>query len=154
MKKRIGFLFAAFLAVFSLAACGPGELPELQLVYSGNPASLVKTDISIGTGAEAVSGKAARVSYAGWLYNDKAIDYKGTQFDAGAFHYVVGSTGIIPGFDQGVTGMKVGGKRSVLIPSSLGYGANGNPPNIPPNAGLVFELQLLEVCDTLEACKD
>ena len=157
MKKRLGFLFAAFLAVFSLAACGPGELPELQLVYSGNPLSLVKTDTSIGTGAEAVSGKAARIKYAGWLYNDKASDFKGTQFDAGAFHYTVGNVGpggVIVGFDEGVTGMKVGGKRTVLIPSSMGYGANGNPPSIPPNAGLVFELELLEVCDTLDACKD
>lgn len=154
MKKRLALLFAAFLAVFSLAACGPGELPELQLVYSGNPSSLVKTDQSIGSGAEAVSGKYARVSYSGWLYNDKATDFKGTQFDSGTFSYKVGSSGVIPGFDQGVTGMKVGGKRTVLIPSSLGYGSAGNPPSIPPNAGLVFEIMLLEVCDTQDACKD
>lgn len=145
MKKRFALLFASFLALVSLAACGPGEMAPLNLVYSGNPSALVKTDISVGTGSEAVAGKTAKVSYQGWLYNDKASDFKGSQFDAGTFEFVLGSGTVIQGFDQGVTGMKVGGKRTILIPSSLGYGSNGSPPAIPPNAGLVFEVELLQI---------
>ncbi|TFW29402.1 FKBP-type peptidyl-prolyl cis-trans isomerase [Massilia arenosa] len=148
------FLAAAFVAALSLAGCGggggdSGGSSNPSLIYSGNPTALKTTDITVGTGAEAVNGKTVEVKYTGWLYNDKATDLKGTQFDtgtiAGANAFVVGNNSLIKGFDQGLVGMKVGGKRTILIPSSLGYGAAGRAPSIPGNAGLVFEVELTSV---------
>ena len=138
-------------AVFiSLTACGSGSeaVTGPNLTFSGNPAALTKTDTTAGTGTEAVSGKWARVKYTGWLYNEPSADKKGTQFDTGTFSFKLGANSVIPGFEQGVTGMKVGGKRTVLIPSNLGYGSGGACVMIPPNAGLVFDIELLQVIDT------
>lgn len=150
MKTKFPLLVAAFVALTSLAACGGSEssAPPVVLTYAGNPTALTKTDTTVGTGAEAVAGKWVKVRYTGWLYNDPATNKKGTQFDTGSFPFKLGAGSVIPGFDQGVTGMKVGGKRTIIIPSSLGYGATGNGPSIPPNAGLVFEVELLQVSDT------
>ena len=136
-------LIAAFVAVLGLSACGGGSDSSPATVLP-NPAALTKTDTVLGTGAEAVAGKTAVVTYAGYLYTDTG-DHKGAKFDSGTgFSFLIGSTGVIKGFDQGVTGMKVGGKRTVLIPSSLGYGSSGNN-SIPPNAGLVFDIELTAV---------
>ncbi|HEY1043821.1 MAG TPA: FKBP-type peptidyl-prolyl cis-trans isomerase [Telluria sp.] len=151
MKTKFPLLVAAFVALTSLAACGGGtdsSAPPVVLTYAGNPANLVKTDNTVGTGTEAVAGKWVKVTYTGYLYNEPAADKKGTQFDSGTFPFKLGAGSVIPGFDQGVTGMKVGGKRTIMIPSSLGYGASGNGPKIPPNAGLVFDVELLQVSDT------
>jgi FKBP-type peptidyl-prolyl cis-trans isomerase FkpA len=148
-------LAAAFAAILSLSACGGGggDSSGIPAVVN-NPAALTKTDISIGTGAEAVSGARVQVNYTGWLYSAAAADFKGTRFDASQpgkpFTFVVGATNtsesVIPGFSQGVQGMKVGGKRTILIPSSLAYGAAGVPGAIPGNTGLVFEVELVKVC--------
>ncbi|HEU4852339.1 MAG TPA: FKBP-type peptidyl-prolyl cis-trans isomerase [Telluria sp.] len=150
MKIKFPLIIATIVAVATLTACGAGDGagPAPNLVYAGNPASLVKTDTTPGTGAEAVSGKWVKVTYSGYLYNEPASDKKGTKFDAGTFPFKLGSGSVIPGFDQGVTGMKVGGKRTIMIPSNLGYGAGGSGYSIPPNAGLVFEVELLQVSDT------
>lgn len=137
-------LLAASLAL-SLSACGGGDDDTGSNVVVANPASFTKTDTTVGTGAEATSGKTATVTYTGWLYSATAADHKGTRFDGGTLSYTVGSTNYIKGFDQGVTGMKVGGKRTVLVPSDLGYGSAGSRPVIPPNAGLVFDLELTAV---------
>jgi FKBP-type peptidyl-prolyl cis-trans isomerase FkpA len=149
-------LAAAFAAILSLSACGGGggDSGGGTTPVVNNPAALTKTDISIGTGAEAVNGARVQVSYTGWLYNAAAADFKGTKFDASLpgkpFTFVIGAVGTnesaIPGFGQGVLGMKVGGKRTILIPSSLGYGAGGVPGAIPGNTGLVFEVELVKVC--------
>jgi FKBP-type peptidyl-prolyl cis-trans isomerase FkpA len=149
-------LAAVFAALLSLSACGGGggDSGGGTTPVVNNPAALTKTDISIGTGAEAVSGARVQVNYTGWLYSAAAADFKGTKFDASLpgkpFTFVVGATGtsesVIPGFSQGVQGMKVGGKRTILIPSSLGYGAAGVPGAIPGNTGLVFEVELVKVC--------
>jgi FKBP-type peptidyl-prolyl cis-trans isomerase FkpA len=136
-------LLAASLAL-SLSACGGGDDDTPSAVVA-NPTALTKTDVTVGTGAEATSGKSATVTYTGWLYSATATDHKGTQFDAGTLSYVVGSTQLIAGFDQGVQGMKVGGKRTVLVPSNLGYGSTGSGTKIPPNAGLVFEVTLTAI---------
>jgi FKBP-type peptidyl-prolyl cis-trans isomerase FkpA len=101
-----------------------------------------QTDLTVGTGAEAAPGTRATVQYAGWLYSDKAADHKGAQFDANQLTFVVGAGTLIKGFETGVTGMKVGGTRRVIIPPSLAYGANGNGGTIPPNAALVFDILL------------
>jgi FKBP-type peptidyl-prolyl cis-trans isomerase FkpA len=98
----------------------------------------------LGTGLDATNGKVVTVSYTGWLYSATASDNKGSQFDTGSFSFTLGAGQVISGFDQGVLGMKVGGKRTLLIPSSMGYGASGSG-SIPPNAGLVFEVTLTAV---------
>ena len=145
-------LAAACAAILSLSACGGGDSGGTSVV--NNPAALTKTDISIGTGTEAANGARVQVNYTGWLYSAAAADFKGSKFDASQpgkpFTFVIGAVGtkesVIPGFGQGVLGMKVGGKRTVLIPSSLAYGAGGVPGAIPGNNGLVFEVELVKVC--------
>ena len=105
-----------------------------------------QTDLTVGTGAEATAGKTASVQYNVWLYSETGVDKKGTQLPPGQFAYVVGSTSIIKGFDMGVTGMKVGGIRRIVVPPSLAYGATGSTDGtIKPNAALVFEISLANV---------
>jgi FKBP-type peptidyl-prolyl cis-trans isomerase FkpA len=102
-----------------------------------------QTDLTVGTGAEAAVGTTATVQYGGWLYSDTAVDHKGQQFDANTLSFIVGGGTIIKGFDMGVTGMKVGGSRRIIMPPSLAYGATGNSSGtIPPNAALVFDVLL------------
>jgi FKBP-type peptidyl-prolyl cis-trans isomerase FkpA len=137
-------LAAAFAALLSLTACGGGGDSGGNTVVVANPAALTKTDTVVGTGAEAVNGKNVTVTYTGWLYSTTAAGNKGAQFDSGSFSFLLGAGKVIAGFDQGVLGMKVGGKRTLLIPSNLAYGASGQG-SIPPNAGLVFEVTLTAV---------
>jgi len=135
-------LLAASLAL-SLTACGGGGDSGSSVVVA-NPAAFTKTDTVIGTGADAVTGSTVTVTYTGWLYSATAADHKGTQFDTGNYTFTIGTKAVVDGFDQGVLGMKVGGKRTVLIPSSMGYGSSGQG-SIPPNAGLVFDIALTKV---------
>jgi FKBP-type peptidyl-prolyl cis-trans isomerase FkpA len=141
-------LIAAFVAVLGLSACGGsgsgGGGDASSSVTVANPAAFTKTDTVLGTGLEASAGKSVSVTYTGWLYSTTASGNKGAQFDAGTFSFTLGAGSVIAGFDQGVLGMKVGGKRTLLIPSSMGYGASGSG-SIPPNAGLVFEVTLNSV---------
>lgn len=145
LKPSVAATVAIFAAILSLAGCGgggSGSSPSTTAV--ANPAQFTATDVVLGTGTEAATNKTATVSYTGWLYSDTAADHKGTQFDSGSFSFVLGQGQVIPGFDQGVLGMKVGGRRTLLIPSSMGYGATGSG-SIPPNAGLVFDVTLTAV---------
>lgn len=107
------------------------------------------TDLRVGTGTEATNGKTVRVYYTGWVYSANATDNKGSQFDASisgpGFTFTVGAGQVIKGWDQGIPGMKVGGKRRIVIPPSLAYGSTGAGSTIPPNAHLVFEVELLSV---------
>ncbi|HEX9172890.1 MAG TPA: FKBP-type peptidyl-prolyl cis-trans isomerase [Telluria sp.] len=139
-------LIAAFVAVLSLTACGGGGGSSSSPAAVESPAQLSKIDSVVGTGAEAVAGKTATVTYSGYLYSSTAAGNKGAKFDAGSFAFRLGLTppAVVAGFEQGVTGMKVGGKRTILIPSSLGYGPAGYG-SIPPNAGLVFDVELTQV---------
>jgi FKBP-type peptidyl-prolyl cis-trans isomerase FkpA len=113
-----------------------------------NFAPFSQTDLRMGTGADAVSGRALTVHYTGWFYNESRPDNKGPQFDSSAggdpFTFTLGVGQVIAGWDQGASGMRVGGLRRLVIPPSLAYGASRNGP-IPPNATLVFELELLAV---------
>ena len=139
-------LIAAFVAALSLTACGGGG-SDSSAPVAASPAALVKTDTVVGTGAEAAANSTVSVRYTGWLYDDKVSGFNGRQFDSSNGAAIEFSLlQVVPGFAQGVTGMKVGGKRTVLIPGSLGYGANGNASaGIPPNAGLVFDVELVAV---------
>lgn len=107
-------------------------------------------DHSQGDGDEAVDGKSVVVHYTGWLYDDAAEDNKGNKFDSSLdrndpFSFILGAGQVIRGWDQGFSGMKVGGKRTLIIPPDMGYGASGAGNVIPPNATLVFDVELLEV---------
>ncbi len=107
------------------------------------PSGLEYEDLQEGTGAEAVLGREVSVHYTGWLTN-------GTKFDSSkdrnqAFNFPLGMGRVIKGWDEGVQGMKVGGKRKLTIPAALGYGSRGAGGAIPPNATLVFEVELLSV---------
>ena len=106
-------------------------------------------DLIEGTGPMATSGKTATVQYTGWLHADGAPDNKGKQFDSsvgrGPFSFRLGGGQVIRGWDQGVQGMKVGGKRRLVLPPEFGYGARGAGGVIPPNATLLFEVELIDV---------
>jgi FKBP-type peptidyl-prolyl cis-trans isomerase FkpA len=115
-----------------------------------NITSLQITDGKVGTGAAATSGREVIVHYTGWLYDPKAADKHGKKFDSShdygePFSFTLGAGRVIRGWDQGVAGMKVGGTRTLVIPSELAYGARGAGRDIPPNATLVFDVELLEV---------
>jgi FKBP-type peptidyl-prolyl cis-trans isomerase len=114
------------------------------------PTELTKTDTRPGTGQEAESGRRVTVHYTGWLYDAAAADRKGRKFDSSRdrndpFEFKLGAGEVIRGWDEGVAGMKVGGQRTLTIPSDLGYGRRGAGGVIPPNAVLVFDVELLDV---------
>jgi len=112
--------------------------------------TLQTTDLKEGTGDTAVAGRPVSVHYTGWLYSESGTDNKGSKFDSSVdrgqpFEFALGAGQVIPGWDQGVAGMKVGGQRRLVIPPALGYGARGAGGVIPPNATLVFDVELLAV---------
>jgi len=111
---------------------------------------LIKTDTKIGTGEEATGGHTVKVHYTGWLYKSDAFQKKGAKFDSSVdrgtpFVFPLGSGRVIKGWDQGVVGMKIGGQRTLIVPAHLGYGARGAGDSIPPNAVLVFDVELLSL---------
>ena len=104
------------------------------------------TDLVVGDGEEAVTGMTVKVNYTGWLWENEA---KGKQFDSSIgrqpFQFKLGAGSVIKGWDEGVAGMKVGGKRELIIPPELAYGERGYPGVIPENATLIFEVELLRI---------
>jgi len=141
LKSALAALVLVSLTAPSLAADGaPGKMTELAN-------GLKYTDTNVGTGAEATKGHKVSVHYTGWLYNNGA---KGAKFDSSLdrgqpFAFALGAQQVIRGWDEGVAGMKVGGKRTLIIPPELGYGARGAGGVIPPNATLMFDVELLGV---------
>ena len=107
-----------------------------------------QSDLLVGTGTEATNGKVLTVNYTGWLFDPTKTEFKGLQFEtsvgATPFSFTLGIGQVIPGWDQGIPGMKVGGLRRLVIPSDLAYGSIRSGP-IPPYATLVFEVELLGV---------
>jgi FKBP-type peptidyl-prolyl cis-trans isomerase len=99
-------------------------------------------DLVIGTGAEATVGRTVRVHYTGWLLDGTQVD---SSVGGQPIEFPLGTPGIIRGWNEGLTGMKVGGKRKLTIPPDLGYGAEGRPPRVPPNATLIFDVELVGV---------
>ena len=115
-----------------------------------NITSLQITDGKVGNGTAATAGKNVTVHYTGWLYDASKPDKHGKKFDSSKdrndpFSFRLGAGQVIQGWDQGVAGMKVGGQRTLVIPSQLGYGARGAGGAIPPNATLLFDVELLDV---------
>ena len=148
--KRITFLPLALLltaGIFLTTACSEQAASQKE---SSVMAELIKTDNKLGEGVPATSGKQVSVHYTGWLYDEAAPGNKGKKFDSSRdrnepFDFPLGAGRVIKGWDQGVEGMKVGGQRTLVIPAHLGYGARGAGGVIPPNATLVFDVELLAV---------
>jgi FKBP-type peptidyl-prolyl cis-trans isomerase len=110
------------------------------------------TDTQIGSGAQAVDGSTVAVHYTGWLYDTNANKMHGKKFDSSynrnkPITFQLGAHRVIPGWEQGLLGMKVGGRRTLIIPSELAYGARGAGGVIPPNATLIFDVELMSVND-------
>jgi peptidylprolyl isomerase len=146
-----GRLFALALAaslagiVFTAASANltPAKAQPVMTTADG----LQIIDLKVGTGASPKKGQTVVVHYTGWLYTDGK---KGTKFDSSVdrgqpFEFPIGQQQVIPGWDEGVATMKVGGKRTLIIPSALAYGANGAGGVIPPNATLIFDVELLRI---------
>jgi FKBP-type peptidyl-prolyl cis-trans isomerase FkpA len=148
--KRIAITPLALLiivGIFSTTACSQQAAPKTEI---SNMTELIKTDVKLGTGDLATAGKNVSVHYTGWLYDAAASDHHGKKFDSSRdrnepFEFPLGAGRVIQGWDQGVAGMKVGGQRTLVIPASMGYGARGAGGAIPPNATLVFDVELLGV---------
>jgi FKBP-type peptidyl-prolyl cis-trans isomerase FkpA len=133
-------LLALALVAISIACNDPVTSPSGFAAYS-------QTDLLVGTGTAAETGSLLSVRYTGWIFDRNASDSKGLQFDASAedpFTFTLGAGQVILGWDQGLVGMRVGGRRRLVIPPSLAYGASRNR-SIPPNATLVFDVELVEV---------
>ena len=150
--KLISKLSLALLlsAAFVTTACSEQAVTPKAAMQKSNVTELIKTDIKLGEGAEAVAGRNVSVHYTGWLYDETAPEHKGTKFDSSRdrgqpFEFALGAGQVIKGWDTGVAGMKVGGQRTLIIPSEMGYGAQGAGGVIPPNATLVFDVELLGV---------
>jgi peptidylprolyl isomerase len=163
LPRRLTLLALACAALFAVAGCGGSDSEEpapsstpaaaatpeatkpVVVVPKGKaPKKLVIKDLKVGDGATAEPGKQVTVQYVG------VSKLNGRQFDASwdrgePFTFQLGSGGVIPGWDEGVKGMKVGGRRMLVIPPDLAYGAQGSPPTIGPNETLVFVIDLLDV---------
>lgn len=145
--RRILILFASFLLIAPIAGCG-NDSPTSP--SAGLTVPFSTRDLTVGTGQEAMNGDRVTVHYTGWLYDPNAPDNKGTQFDSSVsrgepFVFVLGARQVIQGWDRGILGMRVGGRRVIVIPPELGYGEAGSPPVIPSNATLLFEVELLSI---------
>jgi FKBP-type peptidyl-prolyl cis-trans isomerase FkpA len=144
----LGIVFGAAVMAVLVAACSQSQAPAGGSGSGGGQevttaSGLKYEDTKVGTGAEAKAGQQVSVHYTGWLTN-------GTKFDSSKdrgqpFVFPLGGGRVIKGWDEGVQGMKVGGVRKLTIPANLGYGAQGAGGVIPPNATLVFEVELLDV---------
>lgn len=150
---RIAGLVGLILAVVvGVSACGGGDAGTAAPTdTSGSAAvtSLVITDTLVGTGAVAGNGSVVSINYTGWLYDRNAVGFRGMQFETNVsstspFVFTLGTGNVISGFDQGIAGMRVNGRRTLIIPSALAYGTAGRGI-IPPNAALVFDVTLLSV---------
>jgi FKBP-type peptidyl-prolyl cis-trans isomerase FkpA len=139
LKKFAHLCIAAF--TIAAAACSDdptSPVDELEII-----------EVAVGTGAEAVNGRLLTVHYTGYLYSESAPGHRGERFDSSVlrgqpFSFTLGVSNVIEGWHLGFVGMRVGGRRTLIIPPELGYGSRGNGP-IPGNAALVFDVELLNV---------
>jgi FKBP-type peptidyl-prolyl cis-trans isomerase len=143
MNKKRSFMKKILLTIMIGLFCMNAEASTIKTLDSG----LKVQDNNVGAGVEAVSGKQVSVHYTGWLSDNGK---KGKKFDSSVdrgkpFAFMLGGGQVIKGWDEGVAGMKIGGKRTLIIPAKLGYGPHGAGAVIPPNAELIFDVELLEV---------
>jgi peptidylprolyl isomerase len=137
MKPKSILIALTIVAIAAfLAGCSGGSMQGLEV-----------KDLVTGTGDQAAKGSNLSVHYTGWLYVN---GQRGKKFDSSLdsglpFRFRLGAGEVIEGWDLGIEGMRVGGKRELVIPPDLGYGASGSPPDIPPDSTLLFEVQLLEI---------
>lgn len=141
-------IVAAFCATSAWSAPTSDEQGQSKL--NATPGELKKIDVKQGHGHEAVAGSGVVVHYTGWLYDSSKPDSHGAKFDSSRdrgtpFRFVLGQGRVIKGWDDGVAGMKVGGQRTLVIPPQFGYGSRGAGGVIPPNATLIFDVELLDV---------
>lgn len=141
MRRLLALLATALLATLVVVPLAGAATDAPQLV---------KIDRTVGTGPVANDGDEVRVNYTGWLYDANAKNHHGAKFDSsydnGApISFTLGAGQVIEGWDQGIRGMHVGGKRTLVIPARLGYGSRGAGDDIPPGATLVFDVELVGV---------
>lgn len=158
MKMRQTLLIS-LAGVMMLTACKPHSPPAPAATQTANERvpseesminELVKNDVAVGAGEAIAPGKVAVVHYTGWLYDPSAPEHKGTKFDSSRdrgqpFRFPLGGRQVISGWDEGVAGMQVGGRRLLTVPASMGYGERGAGGVIPPNATLLFDVELLAI---------
>ena len=146
MNSHVSALGLALILAAGSAWAAPAATPATP----ATPAKmqLQKIDTVVGKGKQANAGNTVTVKYTGWLYSPQAPKGRGPQFDTSVggapFTFPLGMGAVIKGWDEGVAGMKVGGKRTLVIPAELGYGSRGVGP-IPPNANLIFDVELVDV---------
>jgi len=151
MKKNMLMASALMIAMLAMTGCkADSKTSTKETAMTQNVTELIKKDTVLGEGREAEAGFNVTVHYTGWLYDPSKADGKGTKFDSSLdrhepFVFFLGGGQVIQGWDEGFAGMKVGGKRTLIIPPHMGYGAHGAGGVIPPNATLIFDVELLSI---------
>jgi FKBP-type peptidyl-prolyl cis-trans isomerase FkpA len=151
MKKSMLMASALMIAMLAMTGCkADSKTSTKETAMTQNVTELIKKDTVLGEGREAEAGFNVTVHYTGWLYDPSKADGKGAKFDSSLdrhepFVFFLGGGQVIQGWDEGFAGMKVGGKRTLIIPPHMGYGVHGAGGVIPSNATLIFDVELLGI---------
>ncbi len=145
MTRRDLLYSLSSLALVTTAGCGGSDSPTSPSLPPTGTAPYSATDLVVGTGTQVLAGQTITVNYTGWLYSNTAADNKGSQFDSGrGVRFSLSQ--VIAGWQQGIPGMRIGGVRRLVTPPELAYGSSTpDPSRIPPNATLLFEVELLGI---------
>jgi len=140
---------AVLSSIFFLSACSDDNAKATTDVPASGINELQIIDVVVGTGKKTVNNHRAAVHYTGWIYDPSAPDKKGKKFDSSydrnrPFIFSLGNKNVIQGWDEGILGMRIGGKRTLIIPPHMGYGDKGAGSSIPPNSTLIFDVELLK----------